>query len=210
MSRSLAAKEIDRLLPQTQCTMCGYPRCWEYALAIANQETHIDRCPPGGISTINALADLLQMIAPESLAEDCDTYLGRHFAQIEENNCIGCTLCIDACPTDAIIGAAKHMHTVLVNECTGCRLCLDYCPVDCIVMIENPLKSEGGIWDRFRDDEVNRWRDLTERQLSRKKQNVESSNPGKQHASIKFEILGAVNRERTKRWKQTKRMKLKD
>lgn len=128
-------EQIDSLLPQTQCGQCGYPGCRPYAQAIAGGEAEINRCPPGGQATINHLADLLDVepleLDAESGVEEEDTKV----AFIIEEDCIGCTKCIQACPVDAILGAAKLMHTVIVSECTGCDLCVEPCPVDCIEMI---------------------------------------------------------------------------
>jgi len=126
---------IDALLPQTQCTRCGYPDCHAYATAIANDGVPINQCPPGGASTIERLA-VLTDTPPVPLNADFGTQGPRTTALIDENRCIGCTLCIQACPVDAIVGAAKRMHTVLTIHCTGCDLCLPPCPVDCIDMIE--------------------------------------------------------------------------
>lgn len=125
--------KIDALLPQTQCGQCNYPGCRPYALAIATGEADINQCPPGGEAGVQALADLLGVEAkpldPEHGEEKPKT-----LAVIDEQVCIGCTLCIQACPVDAILGAAKQMHTVIAAECTGCELCLPPCPVDCIIM----------------------------------------------------------------------------
>ena len=128
-------EQIDSLLPQTQCGQCGYPGCRPYAQAIAGGKAEINRCPPGGQATIHHLADLLDVepleLDAESGVEEEDTKV----AFIIEDLCIGCTKCILACPVDAILGAAKQMHTVIVSECTGCDLCVDPCPVDCIEMV---------------------------------------------------------------------------
>ncbi|NYS61347.1 electron transport complex subunit RsxB [Vreelandella salicampi] len=124
-------EKIDALLPQTQCGQCGYPGCRPYAEAI-NEGDAINKCPPGGESTIAALADLLGR-EPEPL--DGEAQAEERVAFIREEECIGCTKCIQACPVDAIIGAAKQMHTVIEDECTGCDLCLAPCPVDCIDML---------------------------------------------------------------------------
>lgn len=124
-------EQIDALLPQTQCGQCGYPGCRPYAEAI-NQGDALNKCPPGGESTIHALADLL---GRESEPLDGEAQSEPKVAFIREAECIGCTKCIQACPVDAIIGAAKLMHTVIEDECTGCDLCLDPCPVDCIDML---------------------------------------------------------------------------
>ena len=125
--------QIDALLPQTQCGQCSYPGCRPYAEAIAHGEA-INKCPPGGQSTIDALAALLDLEAIPLDAEH-GAEQPRTIAFIREAECIGCTKCIQACPVDAILGAAKQMHTVITSECTGCDLCVEPCPVDCIDMI---------------------------------------------------------------------------
>ena len=129
-------ESIDELLPQTQCGQCGHPGCKPYAEAIAHGES-INRCPPGGQTTVDRIASLLGV---ESLPLDADTAAADQdlVALIIEEECIGCTKCIQACPVDAIVGAAKLMHTVIVDDCTGCDLCIDPCPVDCIDMVERP------------------------------------------------------------------------
>ncbi|MBY4675467.1 electron transport complex subunit RsxB [Marinobacterium arenosum] len=133
--------QIDALLPQTQCGQCGYPGCRPYAEAIANGDV-INKCPPGGQSTIDALADLLD-VEPMTLDAEHGEESVKKVAYIREDECIGCTKCIQACPVDAILGAAKQMHTVIASECTGCDLCVEPCPVDCIDMlpIETTLTS---------------------------------------------------------------------
>lgn len=126
--------QIDALLPQTQCGQCGHPGCRPYAQAISEGEA-INRCPPGGQTTIDALAHLLGV---EPTALDAEHGVVSEIAKvayIREDECIGCTKCIQACPVDAIVGAAKLMHTVIASECTGCDLCLEPCPVDCIDML---------------------------------------------------------------------------
>ena len=129
------ANAIDALLPQTQCTKCGYNGCRPYADAIANGDADINQCPPGGAAGIRKLARLLNR--PEkSLNPANGLEKPRTAAVIDESRCIGCMLCIKACPVDAIVGAAKRMHTVLTASCTGCDLCLPPCPVDCIDMVE--------------------------------------------------------------------------
>jgi electron transport complex protein RnfB len=129
-----SAEHIDALLPQTQCTRCGYPTCGAYAAAIARGEARINRCPPGGAAGIRALAVLTgQPVQP--LDPDCGEETPPRVAIIREDICIGCTKCIQACPVDAIVGAAKLMHTVIPQLCTGCELCIPPCPVDCIDMV---------------------------------------------------------------------------
>jgi electron transport complex protein RnfB len=129
------AERIDALLPQTQCTRCGFPTCRAYAAAIAAGEADIDRCPPGGAEGIAALASLLGR-EPKPLDPACGAEGPPSVALIDEAACIGCTKCIQACPVDAIVGASKRMHTVIADECTGCGLCLPPCPVDCIGLPE--------------------------------------------------------------------------
>jgi electron transport complex protein RnfB len=124
-------EKIDAILPQTQCGQCGFPGCKPYAEAIARGEAGINLCPPGGEDGMKKLADLLG-IDPEPLDKE---ERPKALAVIDEQLCIGCTLCLQACPVDAILGAAKQMHTVIAAECTGCELCLAPCPVDCIDMV---------------------------------------------------------------------------
>lgn len=130
--RQLAVR-LNDALPQTQCTRCGYPDCSAYAHAIASQLAPINRCPPGGAEGVRRLAALTgQSVLP--LDPACGDEAPRALAVIDEDWCIGCTLCLDACPTDAIVGSNKRMHTVIAEHCTGCELCLPVCPVDCIAM----------------------------------------------------------------------------
>ena len=128
------ADRIDALLPQTQCTKCGYEGCRPYAEAIASGEAEINQCPPGGAAGIDALAQLLSR-APMPLNPMNGFERPLTVAVIDESRCIGCTLCIPACPVDAIVGSAKRMHTVIASQCTGCDLCLPPCPMDCISMV---------------------------------------------------------------------------
>ncbi|MGS2718268.1 electron transport complex subunit RsxB [Eionea flava] len=127
-------EQLDALLPQTQCGQCGHPGCRPYAEGIANGEA-INKCPPGGQSTIDNIAELMGVEAPSLDAEHGEEAEVKTVAYIREDECIGCTKCIQACPVDAILGAAKQMHTVIVDECTGCDLCVEPCPVDCIDML---------------------------------------------------------------------------
>jgi electron transport complex protein RnfB len=128
------ASAVDALLPQTQCGRCGFAGCLPYARALAAGQAEINRCPPGGDAGVQALARLLGR-RPIALDPDCGTPRPLHLARIDETRCIGCTLCIQACPVDAISGAVKLMHTVLADACTGCELCLAPCPMDCIAMV---------------------------------------------------------------------------
>lgn len=138
-------EQIDSVLPQTQCGQCGYPGCKPYAEAIANGD-EINKCPPGGEATIKQLAELMGVEAkPLDAAHGTEDV--KKVAFIREDECIGCTKCIQACPVDAILGAAKQMHTVIVDECTGCDLCVDPCPVDCIDMVPVTPTTQSWTWD---------------------------------------------------------------
>lgn len=147
------ADRIDQLLPQTQCTKCGYPSCHDYAHAIADQKASYNQCPPGGAEGIRRIASLLgQAEIPLNPANGQERE--RPVALIEEQHCIGCTLCIQACPVDAIVGAPKQMHTVIAELCTGCDLCLPPCPVDCIVMLPvTPGKTGWAAWSQTEADQ---------------------------------------------------------
>jgi electron transport complex protein RnfB len=138
---------IDAILPQTQCGQCNYPGCRPYAEAIAAGEAEINQCPPGGEAGIQALADLLG-VDPLPLNPEHGEEKPPRVAVIDEATCIGCTLCIQACPVDAIVGASKQMHTVIEAECTGCDLCLPPCPVDCIDMVERKPSLDELAWPR--------------------------------------------------------------
>ncbi len=164
MSLSL---RILSVLPQTQCTRCGYPDCEAYANAIESQEAGINQCPPGGEEGIQRLSVLTGLPAlplnPENGSEG-----PRHIAWIDEQWCIGCTLCIVACPTDAILGASKQMHTVIEDECTGCELCLPVCPVDCI-HLENVTPGSTGwsAWTQEQADQAKKRYELKKLRLSK-------------------------------------------
>jgi len=134
---------IDAILPQTQCGQCGFPGCKPYAIAIAAGEADINQCPPGGNAGARALADLMG-VEYKPLNAEHGLPNPKSVALIDEATCIGCTLCIQACPVDAILGAAKHMHTIIASECTGCELCLAPCPVDCITM--EPIAESPDNW----------------------------------------------------------------
>jgi electron transport complex protein RnfB len=153
MSRHVpSADAIDALLPQTQCTRCGYPDCRSYAEAIARGESEINRCPPGGAEGVVRLAGLTGRAA-QPLDPACGNEGPRQLAVIDEDWCIGCTLCIKACPVDAIIGANKQMHTVIDPLCTGCELCIPVCPVDCISLLDaTPGRSGWQAWSRPQAD----------------------------------------------------------
>lgn len=153
----LDADQINLLLPQTQCTRCGYPDCKSYAQAIAKGEAGINQCPPGGEEGVARLAAATGLpISP--LSEEHGTEGPRFLAVIDETWCIGCTLCIKACPVDCIIGAPKHMHTVVEDQCTGCELCIPVCPVDCISLVpatnQTPAPTGWAAWSPTQADEA--------------------------------------------------------
>lgn len=127
--------EIDALLPQTQCGLCTYGACMPYAEAMIYEQAPINLCPPGGIDTLKALSEKLMQDATPFLPEMQQKAKPKMLAIIREDECIGCTKCIQACPVDAILGSAKQMHTVITDECTGCELCITPCPVDCIDLL---------------------------------------------------------------------------
>ncbi|WP_061124441.1 electron transport complex subunit RsxB [Caballeronia catudaia] len=163
VSRTLAER-IEDLLPQTQCTKCGYPACRPYAEAIAAGEANYNQCPPGGAEGIARLAALLgKPVIPLDTTHGDER--ARPLAVIDEDVCIGCTLCMQACPVDAIAGAAKQMHTVIAELCTGCDLCVPPCPVDCIAMV--PVTGERTGWDAWSQQEADAARARHDRRIVR-------------------------------------------
>jgi electron transport complex protein RnfB len=226
MTRADLADAIDAVLPQTQCAKCGYPGCRPYAEAIARGEADIDQCPPGGAEGIRRLAALLSRTPkPLNSAHGCEQ--PRTAAFIREEWCIGCTLCIQACPVDAIIGAPKQMHTVLSAECTGCELCVAPCPVDCIEMLplselaargnvsasseaSIPVASRAGLWrTRHAAKQARHRREEHEREtrLAAKAQEklaaLDSNPDDPQSGRKRAAILAAIKRARTRRLSQT-------
>jgi Na+-translocating ferredoxin:NAD+ oxidoreductase subunit B len=145
------ARRLHQALPQTQCTRCGYPDCAGYAQAIAEGEAGIDRCPPGGAEGVRRLAAIMDR-SPGPVDPAHGVEGPRPVAVIDEDWCIGCTLCIKACPTDAILGANKSMHTVIEPWCTGCELCIPVCPVDCISLVNVTGERTG--WDAWSQAEA--------------------------------------------------------
>ncbi|HST01683.1 MAG TPA: RnfABCDGE type electron transport complex subunit B [Usitatibacter sp.] len=157
------AQRIDALLPQTQCTRCGFDGCRPYAHAIAAGEADIDRCPPGGDEGIARLAHALGR-ATKPLCAEVGPAMPPQIAVIDEAACIGCTKCIQACPVDAIVGAAQRMHTVIASWCTGCELCIPPCPVDCIVLEPSAAFPDANLSRARHDARGDRLaRDATER-----------------------------------------------
>jgi electron transport complex protein RnfB len=162
----ISVTQIDALLPQTQCTKCGYQGCLPYATAIAEEGAPINRCPPGGDEGIAKLAALLDRpLLP--LDTDCGTHQPHRVAVIDEDTCIGCAKCLKPCPTDAIIGANKFMHTVIPGLCTACELCIPACPVDCITMQDDPahprMMPPDDARERFQFHNFRLQRDVEER-----------------------------------------------
>ena len=144
---SATVDTIDSLLPQTQCGKCHYSGCRPYAEAIALGEADINQCPPGGDNTIKAIAKLMGKEVKPLSSELINDSVGE-VALIDEDLCIGCVLCIKACPVDAIMGAQKFMHTVIKKYCTGCELCISPCPVDCISMVPQRIKTREWVWSK--------------------------------------------------------------
>lgn len=179
------ADQIEDLLPQTQCTKCGYPACRPYAEAIANGAAKYNQCPPGGMEGIARLANLLgKPIIPLNPVNGFER--PRPVAVIDEARCIGCTLCIQACPVDAIMGAAKQMHTVLPDLCTGCDLCVAPCPVDCIVMVDiTPGKTGWQAWPQEQADAARERHDFRIFRLRREREENEARLAAKAAAKLK-------------------------
>jgi electron transport complex protein RnfB len=172
-SKTLADQIEDRL-PQTQCTKCGYPACRPYAEAIAAGEANYNQCPPGGQEGVVRLASLLGMPVI-ALNPDNGVERSRPLAIIDENLCIGCTLCLQVCPVDAIIGAAKQMHTIIPELCTGCDLCVPPCPVDCIAMVPVTGEKTGwGAWNQQEADAARERHDLRQARLARERDAAEA------------------------------------
>jgi electron transport complex protein RnfB len=148
MKGTFLVEEIDELLPQTQCRRCGFAGCRPYAEAIAEGRAEINQCPPGGEEGIRKLARLLG-VSPLPLNTAYGEFKPKAVAAIDEQHCIGCTLCTQACPVDAIVGAGRQMHTIIADECTGCELCVEPCPVDCISMVTAKAGVPEGIGRGF-------------------------------------------------------------
>lgn len=182
---SSLADRLEDALPQTQCTKCGYPACRPYAQAMARGEASYDQCPPGGAEGIARLASILgKPVIPLNPVHGIER--PRPVAVIDETLCIGCTLCIQACPVDAIMGAAKQMHTVLPDLCTGCDLCVAPCPVDCIAMVDvTPGKTGWDAWSQQQADAARERHDFRNFRLQREKQENDARLAAKAAAKLK-------------------------
>ena len=213
-------ESIDRRLPQTQCTQCDYPGCLDYAQAIASGAAEINQCPPGGDISIHALSRLLEREALP-LNPKNGVHEPLRLAFIDEADCIGCKLCIAACPVDCIIGAVKLMHTVITSDCSGCQLCLPVCPTDCITLVQPPAddgsvdgqadgKVDGkedapSLWPEFSHQQVEKSRRRA--QQKRRRLNAQTLERTKQRSarfqsSLKQEILAALKRKQNDRHRQ--------
>jgi electron transport complex protein RnfB len=179
------ADQIEDLLPQTQCTKCGYPACRPYAEAIASGAAGYNQCPPGGAEGVARLAHLLgKPVIPLNPVNGIER--PRPLAVIDESLCIGCTLCIQACPVDAIVGAAKQMHTVVADLCTGCDLCVAPCPVDCIAMVEVTAGKTGwDAWSQQQADDARARHDFRTFRLRREKEENDARLAAKAAAKLK-------------------------
>lgn len=179
------ADQIEDLLPQTQCTKCSYPACRPYAEAIANGSANYNQCPPGGVEGVAKLAHLLgKPVIPINPVNGIER--PRPVAVIDEALCIGCTLCIQACPVDAILGAAKQMHTILPSLCTGCDLCVAPCPVDCIAMIDvTPGKTGWDAWSQQQADAARARHDFRTLRLQREREENDARLAAKAAAKLK-------------------------
>ncbi|KPF47766.1 ferredoxin [beta proteobacterium AAP121] len=178
------AERLNAALPQTQCTRCGYPDCRSYALAIAGGEAPINRCPPGGAEGITRLAQITS-----GPALPLDTTHGtegpRQLAVIDEAWCIGCTLCIKACPVDCIVGASKLMHTVIDAQCTGCELCIPVCPVDCISLVPVTGEQTGWLaWSQPQADEARERYEFRQQRLQREERENDERLAAKARAKL--------------------------
>lgn len=192
MTRSITPEEIDSLLPQTQCGLCGYGGCMPYAEAIVYEGANLNLCLPGGVKTLSALGDLFEQSVSNDLPEMLQKTKYPTLAVVREPECIGCTKCIQVCPVDAIVGSAKQMHTVIANECTGCELCVPACPVDCIDLI--PVTQEDDKPVQYRERYLQRQQRLKQQELANRK-SKQSETKRKDY------ILAAIERAKLKKQK---------
>ena len=200
----ITTEQIDALLPQTQCRECGYAGCKPYALALTKGEAKINLCPPGGVSTLKKLGKLLDIDATPYLTQLTKKYRPPSIAYINEELCIGCVKCINTCPVDAIVGAAKLMHTVITDECTGCELCVPVCPMDCIEL--HPVAPYSSV---TKEKKATQWRQRYENRNTRITHNKQTQQQQHENAKLKqtatsrtdkqAEIAAAIARSMAKR-----------
>lgn len=185
---------LNALLPQTQCKECQYPGCKPYAMAMAAKLAPINRCPPGGVETLRALGNALNIDATPFESEMLEKTRLPSTMIIDEKECIGCTKCIQACPVDAIVGAAKRMHTILKTECTGCGLCIGACPVDCIEtkVLDKPLYDKARAQQQFEQKSI---RNIKAKQQSRQQYQTQTTDT----VDKKAFILDAIKRSQQKK-----------
>lgn len=194
--RDVTPEQIDALLPQTQCGLCGYGGCMPYAEAIIFENAAINLCPPGGVKTLRALGTLTTQDPAPFIAEMEQKEKPKMLAVIREQECIGCTKCIQACPVDAIVGSSKQMHTVIASECTGCELCVAPCPVDCIDMI---LTQALDTDDRMVADHARKRFNAREARLKLEKFSKEQKRQPQSIVNKQNYIQGALLRARAKK-----------
>lgn len=201
MTTQTLQQRIDALLPQTQCTRCGYPDCSTYAQAIADGSAAINQCPPGGTSTIAALSELTGTpVMPLDPARGT-TRGGDAVAFIIEDDCIGCFKCVGVCPVDAIVGAQKFMHSVLAAQCTGCELCVPVCPTDCITMLARgqDLPKAETLADHWRISYTERSLRLTQDRAARDEAQSLRRSAAMTERAAAFDINAAIEQSRRRR-----------
>lgn len=207
------ADRLEDILPQTQCTKCGYPDCRAYAEALASGHTLPNRCPPGGVEGIKRLSEILTPYYPHdafalhpNIDPECGLERPRPIAFIDPKTCIGCTLCIQACPVDAIVGASKQMHVVLSDWCTGCDLCIPPCPVDCISMIPITGTQTGwNAWSQIQADEARARYHARESRLNREQRDNDERLAKKAAAKLIAVNAESPNSEEAKKEQERKR-----
>lgn len=192
------ADQIDAVLPQTQCGLCGFKGCFPYAEALAQKTVAINLCPPGGITGLMKIAQLVSEDPFPFMANMKEKAKPNLRAVIREEECIGCTKCIQACPVDAILGTGKRMHTVITDECTGCELCVAPCPVDCIDMVALPVDNTEAQKSQFRERYRARETRLQQEQMEREQLKQEAQQ-NKAIADRKSYIQEAVMRAKAKK-----------
>lgn len=197
MSNHTLSTKINAILPQTQCQLCEYPSCNDYANAIANSETTIDKCHPGGVEVLKKISEVTDIPHKDLIPKVIKQHKKPSYVTIDEETCIGCTKCIQACPVDAIIGTAKKMHTVIISECSGCDLCIPVCPVDCIIVKPREYEPDKNhLKDRY-DTRNKRLEDINIAKLEKHKSNKLNNTSGdnsKTIAARKSAILDVLAR----------------